>query len=444
MWLLPLLIVGAIALAAASRSPRERTYGTRQLPPGPGPYRQLAPGLPGSSGGQRLDPPGVPGPISVLGEILRIGQIPPPAVIVCAIAEAQSIGRNDLASDIVDAFVAPVVRQHDRVKVLHERGSCARPRSPRGVADAAPPIDRSSPPETSVIQSSASPRADVAPPPAASSAPPLLTPTMDDEISAVFNTDPTRFMEMVSRTGTLPTAPPAQAAPLPASTSEADALTKYLRQLPGYAAAGVVIDPSTGAEVFEVRWLQGYPVSTLPQTIDGRGVKVTIVDALPVAHAEAGLPQAAEQTRALVPGSPIHGVSDDAWRQFVRHLERESPDFNSSRHIGQYRQRRERLAELGIDPSSIQNSPSSQRAALDADLADAHQHAIAGGVVADHLGRPIMLPGHDAPAQITLSGVLGVIQCAGLEGAVGWLESPNDRKRYPHTTQAFAHTNGVF
>jgi len=40
--------------------------------------------------------------------------------------------------------------------------------------------------------------------------------------------------------------------------------------------------------------------------------------------------------------------------------------------------------------------------------------------------------------------VLGVIQCAGLENAVGWLERSNDRKRYPYTTQVFQRTNGVF
>jgi hypothetical protein len=27
---------------------------------------------------------------------------------------------------------------------------------------------------------------------------------------------------------------------------------------------------------------------------------------------------------------------------------------------------------------------------------------------------------------------------------VNWLEHPNDRKRFPHTTQTFLHTNGVF
>lgn len=153
---------------------------------------------------------------------------------------------------------------------------------------------------------------------------------------------------------------------------------------------------------------------------------------------------AAGQAQAMGPGSPLGGVSDESWRQFVARLSRESPEFNSSRHVGQFRQRRERLAELGIDPGAIHGSPIAQRAALDADLADAHNHAAAGGVLSEHLGRPLTVPGREAPEKLTLSGLLGVIQCAGLDGAVGWLERPNDRKRYPHTTQAFLHTNGVF
>lgn len=144
-----------------------------------------------------------------------------------------------------------------------------------------------------------------------------------------------------------------------------------------------------------------------------------------------------------VPGSPLSSVTDEAWSDFVSRLARESPTFDSSRHIGQYRQRRDRLAELGIDPATLHGSPVAQRSALDVDLADAHGHAAAGGLL-EYLGRPIVVPGHKDPEKITLSGVLGVIQCAGLEGAAGWLEKAGDRRRYPHTTQAFLHTNGTF
>ena len=368
-------------MAIANRSSR------KSLPPS----RQLSAG-----------PLGTPGPISVLGEILRIGQAPPPTVILCAIAEAQSIGRNDLASDIVQVFIAPVVHHAQRsrgregrpVHSNYERGSCAKASSPRHTADSAyraPAAFEASAPAMWSTPPPVVPRAETPVPGVSSNLAPALAPSpvssMDDEISTLLNADPVRFMEMVSRSGTFapvaPQAPPAVLA----------------------------------------------PDASLPSTV-------------PMQEA-AALPETADQMRALAPGSPIPSVSDSAWRDFVVRVKREDPTFNSSRHVGQYRQHRERLAELGIDPRAIHGSAVAQRSALDADLADAHRHAAAGGLL-EHLGRAITVPGHERSETITLSGVLGVIQCAGLEGAVGWLERVNDRKRYPHTTRAFLNTNGVF
>jgi hypothetical protein len=338
----------------------------------------------------------------------------------------------------------------------------------------------------------------------------------EDEIFAMLHTDPKAFIDMVASqqgrrgpavevfpVGTRPPTstadvtppppmpsvpvvmpPPVQVAPL---MTAADALAEQLLQLPGSAGAGVVlVDPASGAEAFEVRWLRGYEVPSLPQVIDGRPVRIVIVDNLAgpqspeavvqmqeVDHTRAWVPgsplpaglyeeaapmramvpgsplpagfyEEADHTRARVPGSPLPGVPDGAWLQFVSLLEREAPTFSSSRHVGRYRQRRERLAAFGVDPQALLGSAAAQRAALDADLTDAHHQAAAGGVLAEHLGRPIPIPGRVGTAAITLSGVLGVIQCAGLDGAVSWLERMNDRKRYPHTTQAFLRTNGVF
>ncbi len=84
-------------------------------------------------------------------------------------------------------------------------------------------------------------------------------------------------------------------------------------------------------------------------------------------------------------------------------------------------------------------------------MRDAYGHADDSGLIAEYRGVVIEIPvpGVGAPAQptpieVTLSGVLGVIQAAGLEGAAGWLENPGDRTRFPHTTAAFLRTNGVF
>lgn len=488
MWLIPILVISALVVAAASKSPREVAPAARQLP------------VP-------VGPPGVPGPISVLGEILRIGQRPPPMVVLCAIAEAESIGRRDLASDIARTFgtsadraiapPAPPARlalpapstlalpaPSTRAFSAYERGSGQLRCDPRAQADRSAQVARAPIPPPPPPQVAPPPL--VAPAQSTQSAQPQL-PDTDEEFFSQLHSDPEAFLSrgMQPQRGPaveifpmgeqpqqqqrgpvveiFPVGTPAPRAlaeaAVPASSASpfhAAVLVDQLLQLPGHAGSGVVIaDPSTGEEVFEVDWLQGFPVPALPPFVDGRPLRVVIVDHLASAQptglpAEtvaqmqeaAGLSEAADQTRAMAPGSPLPGVPDDAWREFVSRLSREAPTFSSSRHVGQFRQRRERLAELGIDPRAI-DSATAQRAALDADLADAHGHAEAGGLL-DHLGRAIKVPGSEADVRISLSGVLGVIQCAGLEGAVGWLESPNDRRRFPHTTQAFLHTNGVF
>lgn len=392
MWFIIPLLVGVIVVAATSKSPREsRPLQRKLLPPAPPTYQ------PEPVAGSAI----LPGPIAVLGEILRIGQYPSPKVILCAIAEAESLGRHDLASDIVRVFVAPVVYQHLQsplapapyVPAPYERGSCA-PRTqadygrgscaPRGQAD----YGRGSCAPRPPVEDAAVP----VPP----SVPPQMEPrqTNNDEILEMLHADPKAFIARVAaqegRRG--PTVevfpvgtPPPTSAPHPS---------------PG--AQPPVASPEDIAQMQEVAALQ-----------------------------------------AMAPGSPLGGVPDDAWRQFVTRLEREPSTFNSSRHVGQYRQRRERLADLGIDPGALHGSSGAQRMALDADLSDAYRHASAGGLT-ECLGRPITVPGHESPQAISLSGLLGVIQCAGLEGAVGWIESSNDRRRYPHTTQVFLNTNGVF
>ena len=501
MWILPLLVLGAVAVAAASsRSGREPAPPSRQLiPPAPPPN----PTLTASAGAQSAFPPGVPGPIAVLGEIISLGKKPPPIVIMCAVAEAEAIGRPDLASDIVQVFVAPVVYAHglknrSPAPMPHARGSCApscAPScSPRAQADrgtygaparqsACAPVAQRGACSPAVTQPAACIPVDAAPQLAQRYA-------TQDEILGMLHTDPNAFIKATT-SGRPPVIdvpvaappPPPQAAPAPApapaptpppaSTPEpaaplvdesalVDAASAQLLQVPGFAGAGVVlVDPTAGAEIFEVSWLRGYPIPPLPQQLGHWPVRVVVIDDVPVVQDEArplGLPpetvaqmqeaagghEAADRTRSLAAGSPLPGVSDEAWRQFVMRLSRESPQFESSRHVGQYRQRRERLADLGIDPGAIRDNAPAQREALDRDLVDAHRHAADGGILSEHLNRAVAVPGLDGMAVITLSGVLGVIQCAGLDGAVGWLERMNDRKKYPHTTRAFLATNGVF
>ena len=142
--------------------------------------------------------------------------------------------------------------------------------------------------------------------------------------------------------------------------------------------------------------------------------------------------------------SPLPGVADDQWAAFSGALAREAPTFDSNRHVGRYRQRKDRLRELGCDPAIVLANPRAQDVALAMDVADAARHLYESGTAEQHVGRTVLLPDEDQPRTITLSGVVGIAHAAGLEGCVGWLESREDRKRYPHTTKVFLATNGAF
>jgi hypothetical protein len=141
--------------------------------------------------------------------------------------------------------------------------------------------------------------------------------------------------------------------------------------------------------------------------------------------------------------SPIAGIDGNAWRTFSDRLARESADFATPKHVGRYRQSRTRLREIGLDPDAIIGDPLRQDDALAREASDTLAHLHAAGTLEEHLGQPIVIPGV-GEATVTLSGMLGVASSAGLEGAVSWLDREKDRRRYPHTTQAFIATNGVF
>lgn len=141
--------------------------------------------------------------------------------------------------------------------------------------------------------------------------------------------------------------------------------------------------------------------------------------------------------------SPIRGVPDAAWQAFCGALVRESPDFDGPRHIGRYRHRKDRLAEIGFDPAAVAGAPHVQDDAFAADVADSFRHLLESGTLDQVIGQSVPVP-EVGKVPITLSGMLGLSSVAGLEGAIEWLQRPDDRTRYPHTTQAFLRCNGVF
>lgn len=376
MWLFPLLFIGAFVLAATSRKqhPRESRLASLAMPSG----------MPLPA----LFAPAPPSPLMVLSEYARTAVAPPPIVIMCAIAEAESMGREDVADEIIKAFIAPVVYQHAAMQQMamaqpmpmpypmpearaartpanYERGGYARGNQP--VQPAALPQPR----EQLALE-----------PPRAS----------DAQIRAMIRADPESFMSMLTQ--------------------------EVMKR-----------EPMPIIEVPAVEQTRPAMAMPVPEIGDLPSVGVLDIDV---------------PTLPSAPGSPIEGIADEPWRQFVVCLSREDPAFTSTRHVGQFRQRRERLVELKIDPRSLLGDSDAQRRALDIDMVDALRHAVDGGLIAEHLGKPVTLPGIEEPIQVTLSGLLGVIQCAGLENGTSWLEKPRDRKNFPNTTQAFTRTNGVF
>jgi hypothetical protein len=137
--------------------------------------------------------------------------------------------------------------------------------------------------------------------------------------------------------------------------------------------------------------------------------------------------------------SPIEGIDNDSWNQFVNKLATNEPTFATKKHVGKYHQNRDRLAELGFTFEGIPDEET-QYAALSADVADAHSRS--SKLIADYLATVVMVNGQECP--VTLSGILGLCKSAGIGNAESWLANETDRSQFPNTTAVFLSTNGVF
>ena len=379
--LLPLLAIGALAYASGRRAQARRAQADRRPLALAAPVvGALPPALGLPPGGHGGGPPSPPSPLAVLDYYLQSGQTPPPPVILCAIAQAEILGQLDLAADLVRAFVQPVVEQAVRQGQQHGYGQGQG--SGRGHHHGHHP-GQGHTPQHHVPQHPWYPHVDVGP----------GYPDYHQQPGAGAPADPG--------------APP-QGGPQGPWDPSQHAAPEYHPAHPGHP------DPAD-------------PAAEVPS---------------PVAS-----PAPAPQTLTVSGrSSPIDGVDGQDWAAFAARVSREQPTFMSQHHVGQFRQRRSRLAELGLDPDQVAQSIEDQHRALDTDMADAYRHACDSGLVAEFQGHVVEVPaqGGSAPIEVTLSGVLGVIQAAGLEGAVEWFERPADRRRFRGTTEQFLRTNGVF
>ena len=135
--------------------------------------------------------------------------------------------------------------------------------------------------------------------------------------------------------------------------------------------------------------------------------------------------------------SPLDGVDDEAWMDFIVRMRTKNPGFQSEKYLGQYEQNRNRLKQLDLP------EPKTSEEEYDTLVKDitAHAHDSAA-LINQWSGDVISINGEDHP--VCQSGILGLLKSAGNEGAKSWLTNPSDRAKYPKTTQAFLRTNGCF
>jgi len=137
--------------------------------------------------------------------------------------------------------------------------------------------------------------------------------------------------------------------------------------------------------------------------------------------------------------SPVDGINNDDWRMFVEVSKIESSSFDKNNLIGMFRQNKKRLQKLGIDPKEVK-TPIGQYNAFEAECVQLMSEG--NNLIKQSVAMPIEVDGENVP--ITLSGLLTVMHHAGVENAAKWLDSSEERKKFPNTTEAFKRSNGCF
>ena len=427
-FLIPLLAIGAVAFLVTRR------------PQPVAPH----PSMPMLTSGAAPSPT-APSPLVVLDQLVAAGQTPPPFVVACAIAEAESMGMLDVSSMLFRMFAIPMIAQARAAEIALARDANPMPQMPPQVPQA-PQAYPSGPVDPAIFPSATFPSA-------AQGGEPRGGPSRrhahhDHHAHA-------RAHEAQQGWGAWTGWPMDPAAPLGAPPVHPGA-PGFSHGMPG-TPAGIPID----AQGYDVHAPAGPPVQAqppagspgLPSIADpDYGTRVEIVDRPdrpPSRPSGRHAGQGPHEGTITVSGmnSPIADISNRDWTSFAHRVSREQPTFMSGSHLGQYRQNKRRLARLGFDPDVLHGSPELQVDALAADMADAYRHMRDSGIIAEYCGMTIEIPessGSPVPIEVTLSGIMGVAQAAGIEGAAGWLANPGDRQRFPGTTAAFLRTNGAF
>ena len=197
-------------------------------------------------------------------------------------------------------------------------------------------------------------------------------------------------------------------------------------------------------------------VAAAAQVLDQRGMKLT-AEALRARARDLSTGANTAGEVATPPGSPLPGISADAWRRFVQALKGTSLGARSvSGRLGLFSIHLRRLAELGY-VQAVHRTPAGMLAAEwveplteAAFLSNlrlqygAFVESVSG--LAEEIARRYtsavgrLVDGRPA----SLSGLLAVAHRLGIGGLEAWLASESERARQRIATTAFERANGIF
>lgn len=133
--------------------------------------------------------------------------------------------------------------------------------------------------------------------------------------------------------------------------------------------------------------------------------------------------------------SPLKGVTDDAWNEFVDGMRTEEVSFSTEKYIGAFRYRKERFVALGGGDGYEKQYDAFQR-----DMVAQYTQGRAKALIDKYAGLP--LPGEEGTI-VTPSGILALAKAAGPK-AESWITDKDIRKDFPGTTGLFNTVNGIF
>ena len=159
--------------------------------------------------------------------------------------------------------------------------------------------------------------------------------------------------------------------------------------------------------------------------------------------------------------SPLVGVTREQWERFLKVMsdDKNGKSVSKSGYIGYFRFSMPRLNDIGlacnvrkvaVDGKQVWQGdfipPLTLDGFLESPTVQCKAFALATGDLATRIRSvyPEGVNGDIDGVRASLSGLIAVAHKAGLKGLGSWMSKPEDRKKFPHTTEAFRAANGIF